>query len=189
MSTVLKGHLMGYRPVSVFLLSKKIFFVCFLLLFSACRWGTIGYNDGYAPEQPIKFSHAEHAGKYGIQCLYCHSSAEHGRFASVPSLETCMGCHTMIATDKPEIQKLTEMYLNNESIPWVRVHMLPDHTKFTHQPHVQKYGTPESCRACHGPVESMEVMYQYSPLSMGECIECHRSEEANAPINCSTCHF
>lgn len=154
-----------------------------------CEWGSIGYNKGYAPEQPIEFSHELHAGTYKIQCLYCHSSAEVSPHSSVPSTNLCMNCHLVVATDKPAIQKLTEMYNNNEPIPWVNVHMLPDHVKFNHSAHVQKFGAPQSCHTCHGPVESMEVMYQYSSLSMGWCVQCHREPEHQAPVSCSTCHY
>jgi hypothetical protein len=160
-----------------------------LTTLAGCEWGSIGYNKGYAPDQPIKFSHELHAGQYKMQCLYCHSSAERSGHAAVPSLNICMNCHLVVATDKPQIQRLAQAYNNNEPVPWVKVHMLPDHVRFNHKAHVEKFGAPQSCHKCHGPVETMEVMYQHSSLSMGWCIQCHRQPEHQAPVSCSTCHY
>jgi hypothetical protein len=160
-----------------------------VLLATGCEWGSIGYNKGYAPEQPIAFSHELHAGQYKMQCLYCHSSAERANHSAVPSLNICMNCHLVVATDKPEIQKLAEAYNSNKPIAWKKVHLLPDHVRFNHKRHVEKYGAPQACHTCHGPVESMEVMYQHSSLSMGWCISCHREKENQAPVSCSTCHY
>lgn len=172
---------------------SRLFFALVLafsaLSLSGCEWGSIGYNKGFAPEQPIAFSHELHAGTYKIQCLYCHSGAERSHHSPVPSLNVCMNCHLVVATDKPDIQKLAEAYNNKQAIPWVKVHMLPDHVKFNHKAHVDKFGAPQSCHKCHGPVESMETLYQYSSLSMGWCVECHRQPENQAPISCSTCHY
>jgi len=156
---------------------------------AGCEWGSIGYNKNYAPEQPIPFSHELHAGTYQIQCLYCHSGVERSAHSPVPSLNICMNCHLVVATDKPAIQKLAEAYNNNQPISWVKVHMLPDHVKFNHKAHVDKFGAPQACQKCHGPVESMEKLYQFSSLSMGWCVECHRQPEHQAPLNCSTCHY
>jgi len=156
---------------------------------TGCEWGSIGYNKGYAPDQPVAFSHELHAGEYKMQCLYCHSSAERANHSAVPSLNICMNCHLVVATDKPEIQKITEAYNNNTPIAWKKVHMLPDHVRFNHKRHVEKYGAPQACHKCHGPVESMETMYQHSSLSMGWCISCHREKENQAPVSCSTCHY
>jgi hypothetical protein len=174
------------------LLTRSLLFsvtaLSFGLLVSGCEWGSIGYNRGYAPEQPIHFSHELHAGQYKVQCLYCHSTAERAAHSAVPSLNICMNCHIVVATDRPEIIKLAEAYNNNKPIAWTKIHMLPDHVKFNHAAHVQKFGAPQACHKCHGPVESMEKMYQYSSLSMGWCVNCHRQPENKAPIGCSTCH-
>lgn len=160
---------------------------------TACgwEWGSIGYNKGYAPEQPIPFSHELHAGQYKMQCLYCHSSAERANHSAVPSLNICMNCHLVVpgSEGNPWIPKLQEAYAKNEPIVWKKVHLLPDHVKFNHKRHVEKYGAPQACHKCHGPVESMETMYQFSSLSMGWCINCHRESENQAPVSCSTCHY
>ena len=151
---------------------------------SGCEWGAIGYNKGYAPEQPVHFSHELHAGQYKIQCLYCHSSAERAAHSAVPSLNICMNCHLVVATDKADIQKVADAYNNNKPIAWKKVHMLPDFVKFNHEAHVAKFGAPKACHKCHGPVESMETLYQYSSLSMGWCVNCHRQPENQAPVSC-----
>lgn len=147
---------------------------------------SIGYNDGYYPPQPIAYDHSLHAGQYQIPCLYCHTNAERSKHATVPSLDICMNCHQIIASDRPAIQKMQQMYSKNKSVEWMRVHLLPDFVKFNHKPHIREN---ISCQTCHGPVERMSTVYQYSDLSMGWCLDCHRKQEPEAPINCSTCHF
>ena len=174
------GGVSSFVPVLVLMLA---------FVFTGCEWGSIGYNRGYAPDQPIHFSHELHSGQYKIQCLYCHSSAERAKHSAVPSLNICMNCHLVVATDKPAIQQITEAYNNNKPIVWKKVHMLPDFVKFNHAAHVAKFGAPQACHKCHGPVESMEKMYQYSSLSMGWCINCHRQPENKASVSCSTCHY
>ncbi len=146
----------------------------------------IGYNQGYMPDQPIPFPHDTHAGKYQIDCKYCHTSVEQSKHASVPSLNVCMNCHLVVKTDSPHIQKLAEAYHSGETIAWQKVHLLPDHVKFNHSAHIK---AGKDCNTCHGPVENMSVVYQYQSLSMGWCVNCHREPENNAPTNCSTCHY
>ena len=147
---------------------------------------TIGYNKGYQPDQPIAFSHELHAGQNKIDCKYCHVSVEESRHSSVPSLNICMNCHLTVGLDKPGVQKLSEAYSEGLSIPWKKVHLLPDHVKFNHSAHIM---AGKDCKDCHGPVETMPIVYQYSDLSMGWCVSCHREPENNAPTECSTCHY
>ncbi len=146
----------------------------------------IGYNQGYMPDQPIPFSHELHAGQYQMDCRFCHTGAETTRHASVPSLNVCMNCHLVVKTDSPWIQQITQAYNEGRSVAWEKVHLLPDHVKFDHSAHTQK---GKQCAECHGPVENMPVVYQFSSLSMGWCINCHREPENKAPLNCSTCHY
>jgi hypothetical protein len=145
-----------------------------------------GYNNGYEPKQPLAFPHDIHAGKLGMQCMYCHVGADKGKHALVPTLNVCMNCHKYVATDKPLIKDLTLYYNSEKSIPWVRIHMLPDFAHFNHRPHIAK---GVACQTCHGPVQEMKQVYQYSDLSMGWCVNCHRKPENNAPITCVTCHY
>lgn len=146
----------------------------------------IGYNKDYQPDQPIPFSHKQHAGDYKIDCKYCHVGTEVSRHASVPSLNICMNCHLVVKVDSPHIQRLTEAYNTGKSIAWEKVHLLPDHVKFNHAPHIK---AGKDCTTCHGPVETMEKVRQHSSLSMGWCVNCHREEQPKAPLNCSTCHY
>jgi mono/diheme cytochrome c family protein len=196
-------------------------------------------QQNYAPEQPIKFSHALHSGKHKIDCQYCHDGARRSKNGSIPAVNTCMNCHSAVnkgpqygtgeiikiyaaasfnpsvaggrtyfapsdadstrikaysdwlntahkeALDKPETQVKTEKDIANQlasiktllgkPIEWIRIHNLPDHAYFNHAQHVVAGG--QACQTCHGKVEEMEKVKQYSPLSMGWCINCHRQTE------------
>jgi len=172
-----------------------------VLLLGGCKWQFgWGYNGGYSPDQPIPFSHQLHVGENKMQCLYCHNQTERSVHANIPALSTCMNCHLLVKTDSPHIQKLREAYDKGDSIPWVKVHMLPDHVKFNHAAHLSK---GVNCEQCHGPIQTMAKVYQYQDLSMGWCVNCHRNRETEdalntnpsnktplnkAPVNCSTCH-
>lgn len=146
----------------------------------------IGYNQGYEPEQPIPFSHKLHAGKYKLDCKYCHTSVEVSRHASVPSLNICMNCHLTVKTDSPWIQKISEAYNSGNSIAWQKVHLLPDFVKFNHGPHIK---AGKDCTECHGQIREMDRVRQVSSLSMGWCVTCHRMPENHGPTNCGTCHY
>ncbi|MEX2567155.1 MAG: c-type cytochrome [Cyclobacteriaceae bacterium] len=142
---------------------------------------TIGVQQGYAPAQPIAYSHELHAGQYEIPCQYCHTGVEIGKSANIPSANICMNCHMHIQNKEgedgisPEIAKIYDAVDNNKPIEWVRVHNLPDLAYFNHSQHVAVGGI--ECQTCHGPVEEMEVVYQHSALTMGWCIDCHRNTE------------
>jgi hypothetical protein len=131
---------------------------------------------GYAPQQPINYSHKLHAGDLGIDCRYCHNSVESQAHAGVPPIETCMNCHTHVKKDSPEIVKLHEHYVSGKPIEWVKVHQLPDYAYFNHSSHVNK---GVSCVECHGRVDQMPVVHQVQPLSMSWCLECHRAPAAH----------
>jgi len=187
--------------------------VIFLLLTSAyLGFGTlfsVGVDRGYQPVQPIAFSHKIHAGENKVDCQYCHSSAKHSKHSGIPSVNVCMNCHKNIAEvaegteveyngvilrknelDK-EIQKIydaagwdaenLEYTGETKPIKWIRIHNLPDHVNFVHAQHVTVAGV--DCKQCHGPVEEMDEMYQYSPLTMGWCIDCHRETNVDLKGN------
>lgn len=134
------------------------------------RWP--GDQRGYAPVQPINFSHKVHAGDNQIPCLYCHSAAEKSRVAGIPAASTCMNCHQQIRKDTPEIQQIARAVAENRPIEWIKVHNLPHHVVFNHSRHV---AAGIQCRSCHGPVETMERVEQTDTLSMGNCVGCHRT--------------
>ena len=169
--------------------NKKIYVLSFLLtVVTIAGFGFFlmpGRGIGYAPSQPIPFSHELHAGKRKIQCMYCHSNVDKSAHANVPSTAVCMNCHRVVKTDSPWIQQLTKAYDNNEPIQWVNVHVLPDYVYFNHSRHIQK---GVSCETCHGNVAAMEKVEQVNDLSMGWCVNCHRQPQYQAPLNCNTCH-
>ncbi|MEH0007964.1 MAG: c-type cytochrome [Flavobacteriales bacterium] len=166
-----------------------------LLFFVVAMYGAwvyliaIDVNTGYEPIQPIAFSHEIHAGENKIDCQYCHSSAKHSKTAGIPSANVCMNCHRYIAegpkTGTREIAKIykavgwdpdRQAYIPDykpKPIKWVKIHNLPDFVYFNHAQHVVVGQI--ACQTCHGPVETMDTVYQYSKLTMGWCIDCHRA--------------
>ncbi len=161
----------------------------------------VGVQQGYAPDQPIKFSHKIHAGEYKVDCKYCHTTVEKSKQASVPAINTCMNCHKGVqAREKydgeisPEIKKIYaamdydpekpagQQYGSNpKPVRWIRVHNLPDHSVFNHSHHVKTAGV--TCQKCHGPIQEMEVVQQYATLQMGWCINCHRERNIDVENN------
>lgn len=165
----------------------------------------VGVNQGYEPVQEIHYSHRIHAGDNGIDCKYCHSSARVSKHSGIPSLNICMNCHKSIyevaettATEEyskafydGEIKKLyaavgwddaNQKYTGEtKPVKWTRIHNLPDFAYFNHSQHVSVAGV--ECQTCHGPVEEMEIMYQYAPLTMGWCINCHRETNVKVKDN------
>ena len=188
-------------PVFKKLLKNKkfIFFIVLILVIflGSAGWKGMwetGVHTGYQPVQPIKFSHQLHAGINKIDCQYCHSGAYKSKNASIPSLNVCMNCHNYVqATEKyngqisPEIQKIykaldynpdTKVYgPNQKPVEWIRIHNLQDFAYFNHSQHVKVAGI--QCQKCHGPIQTMSEVYQYSPLTMKWCINCHRETEIN----------
>lgn len=146
---------------------------------------TIGVQQNYEPRQPIAFSHKVHAGQYEIECKYCHTGAAKGKSANIPSANVCMNCHTQIKlgtiTGEGEIAKIYAAVENNKPIEWVRIHNLPDLAYFNHAQHVTVGGI--ECQTCHGPIQEMDVVKQYSLLTMGWCIDCHRKTDVNTKGN------
>ena len=152
---------------------------------------TIGVQQGYQPTQPIAFSHKIHAGQYEIDCQYCHTGVNKSKSANIPSPNICMNCHTQVKTESEEIQKIyaaidydpeTQTYgTDTKPIEWIRIHNLPDLAYFNHSQHVNVGGL--ECETCHGPIKEMEVVYQYSTLTMGWCINCHRETNVNTKGN------
>ncbi len=182
---------------------KFVFFWTLVMVAIIGGWAlnyawNIGVHQGYQPEQPIKFSHQIHAGVNKIDCRYCHSGAYKSKNASIPSANVCMNCHKYVqATEKyngeisPEIMKIykaldydpqTKKYGDNQKpIQWIRIHNLPDLAYFNHSQHVKVAGV--KCQKCHGPIETMKEVYQYAPLTMKWCINCHKQTDVNLKGN------
>ena len=161
----------------------------------------IGFRDKLVAraeiDQPIAFSHKLHAGDKQIPCQYCHAYARSSAVAGVPSVQTCMGCHQLIAARQPEVRRIAAFWQQRQPIPWVKIHNLPDFVYFSHKRHVR---AGVACQECHGPVETMDVVKQVSSLEMGWCIDCHSQRIARVPdpeerlltqqrmLDCATCH-
>ena len=184
---------------------------CILMLLGSAYFAygflmQVGIDQGYAPVQPIHYSHKIHAGDNKIDCKFCHSSARKSKHSGIPSLNVCMNCHKNIADYNgeedlemgytkefytAEIKKLykavgwdeeNQAYTGEtEPVKWTRIHNLPDFAYFNHSQHVTVAGV--ECQKCHGPVEEMEIMYQFSPLTMGWCIDCHRETNVDLKGN------
>lgn len=129
---------------------------------------------GVAKAQPIPFSHKQHVGGLGMDCRYCHTSVETSSSASIPSTETCMGCHAQVAKESPLLEALRASYETDKPLEWVRVHDLPDYVYFNHAIHVKK---GVGCETCHGRIDQMPVVAKAKSLQMDWCLECHRNPE------------
>jgi hypothetical protein len=166
-----------------------------LAMYQPERYAMVGDQTGYSPEQPIEFSHKEHAKDNSIPCEYCHSSARKGPVAGIPAASTCMNCHSEIEKNHPEVRKIAAALAKKKPIEWNRVHKMADFVRFDHSAHVTK---DVSCQTCHGNVDRMDRIQQKNSMSMGWCVSCHR--KYNAPplteikktkpsTECSACHF
>jgi len=171
-------------PLALVLRFWPLLFLAALVLAGGAWWFLHAFHDqGYAPSQPIAFSHRQHAGELKIDCRFCHFNADRGKHAGVPPMSVCMGCHNVVGTDLPGGQKLAEIaatgsYSDADGtlreggvVHWNRVHKLPDHVYFDHRAHV---AANVACQTCHGPVEEMVVVRQHADLTMGWCLDCHR---------------
>ena len=192
-------------------------------------WSTpiFGFGAG-GPDQPIAFPHTVHVEDQGIQCEFCHRNVTKGDAATVPAVEQCLFCHkTVTGEDHPEIAKLLEYggmdasgnmdpSVTPQPIDWERVHRVPDHVQFAHEPHIRYFTQSEdgrsqaaqraidngiemsnpplpsemveaTCTICHGKVRAMDKVKQERRLKMGDCVDCHRDNDA--PTDCVTCHY
>jgi mono/diheme cytochrome c family protein len=204
------SFLKGLLPEKLAKMNPTVLTVFAVLLFggigfvSSYKFGIteVGVQKGYAPKQPIAYSHKLHAGDLKIDCKYCHIGVEESKSATIPSLNICMNCHKGVQKAStaegdeisPEIAKIykaldynpekigADAFGNNpKPIRWVRIHNLPDHAYFNHSQHVKVAGL--ACQTCHGPIEKMEVVQQWSSLQMGWCIDCHRNAGIDAANN------
>jgi hypothetical protein len=131
-------------------------------------------GEGAPIEQPIAFSHQHHVRDDGLDCRFCHVSAETSRFAGIPTLATCMTCHSQLFTQTRALRPLVSAYRSGERVQWNRVHELPDFAYFDHSIHLAK---GVGCTTCHGPVDRMPLTWRYASLDMQWCLDCHRAPE------------
>ena len=133
-------------------------------------------RQGQRADQPVPFSHKHHVEGLGLQCQYCHVSVEKSSYAGIPPTKTCMNCHAQIWTDAQMLEPVRQSWATGESLPWTRVHDLPDYVFFNHEIHVNK---GIGCSSCHGRVDEMPIMYMQNSLQMEWCLNCHRNPEKN----------
>jgi hypothetical protein len=126
---------------------------------------------GYAPIQPVPYSHAKHVGELGLDCRYCHSTIDTAG-AAVPTAQTCMNCHSQIRNASPALAAVRASFQTGAPVPWVHVHVMPSFVYFDHAVHVNR---GVGCVECHGKVNEMDVVTQRQPMSMGFCLDCHRA--------------
>jgi len=205
-----------------------------IMIVSESDFRPVGDHSGYEPTQPIEFSHRLHAGELAMDCLACHYGAERSRHAGIPSASVCMGCHRQVTAGSdattserlaakrdgrepkriisPKLRVLYETLglddnldpvpgVEPRPIQWIRVHDLPDYAAFDHRVHVAR---GLACQQCHGPVQTMERVRQEASLSMGWCMDCHRSSPVRADsappssedprgehvsTDCARCHY
>jgi mono/diheme cytochrome c family protein len=201
----------SHEPVP-FYRNKAYIYLITLIVFVVGGYYTIqgaiglGRTKDYQPVQPIYYSHKVHAGKNQISCLYCHGGAQEGKHANIPSVVTCMNCHMNISeysgtagklyqedgtevNGTAEIQKLynyagwdgRRYSKPGKQVEWVKIHSLPDHVYFNHSQHVT--AGKVQCQTCHGPIQEMDEVYQFSDLSMGWCVNCHRETKVQFTNN------
>jgi hypothetical protein len=167
----------------------------------------LGRSQNYQPEQPIYYSHTVHAGINQINCLYCHGGAQESKHANIPSVNVCMNCHMGIneyakgpklyredGTEVDGTAEINKLYQyagwdpakkqytgKGQPIEWIRIHNLPDHVYFNHAQHVT--AGKQNCQTCHGDIQKMDEVYQFSDLSMGWCVNCHRESKVQFTDN------
>ena len=187
---LLLGAVLTWVLLEVFFLKKvrrRRIIILFIFL-GALGWqawllweaGTaLGRQEGYEPDQPVKFSHQVHVTDNQIDCQYCHTTVRSSKSAGIPEVNVCWNCHSLVRdgsySGKYEINKIVDAWESGKPIPWIRVHNLQDHVFFSHAQHVE-VGKIE-CATCHGDIEQMHRVRQVSDLSMGWCINCHRDTE------------
>jgi hypothetical protein len=133
-------------------------------------------RQGQRPDQPVPFSHKHHVQGLGVQCQYCHTTVEKSSYAGIPPTKTCINCHAQIWTNAQLLEPVRQSWATGKSLPWIKVHDLPDYVYFSHEIHVHK---GVGCASCHGRVDQMPLMYAENSLQMEWCLDCHRNPAKN----------
>lgn len=186
---ILLGVVLTWVILDIFFLKRvKRRYILGIIFLVALVWqakllydaGTsLGRQENYEPDQPIKFSHVVHAKDMQIDCQYCHTTVAHSKHAGIPDVNICWNCHSIVRegshSGKHQISKVVDAWESGIPIQWIKVHNLQDHVFFSHAQHVT-VGKVE-CLTCHGAIEEMDRVRQLGDLSMGWCINCHRDTE------------
>ena len=147
-------------------------------------WLCIALAVTASAQQPIAFSHKTHAGTASVKCLDCHTIRPPGDAAGIPSETTCMGCHTTVKSDGPEVKKLVDFAAQKKPVPWVRIYRLPRQVYFSHKVHAIQ--AKVDCAECHGPVAERDVIAKEKSIAMKDCMACH--DRYKASNDCNLCH-
>jgi hypothetical protein len=139
------------------------------LVYTRSSYGT---GAGIVRVQPVPFSHEHHVGVLGIDCRYCHTTAEHSSYAGLPPTKTCMNCHSQIWAGSDMLAPVRDSYRTGQSLRCRRVYNLPGFVYFDHSIHVHK---GVGCTTCHGRIDEMPLTYQVPSLLMEWCVNCHRN--------------
>ena len=134
------------------------------------------FQVGYAPTQPVPYSHRLHAGQMGMDCRYCHANVEVAAHAMIPPTQTCMGCHAIVKSASARLAPVRASWESDKPVEWVHINHLPDHQYFNHSAHV---AVGVGCVTCHGRIDQMEVVRADQPMNMGWCMDCHRNPTPN----------
>ncbi len=146
----------------------------YVIVLLRCGTAPEAMRIGYQPEQPVPYSHALHVGELGIDCRYCHNAVDQSAKAAIPPATTCMNCHDRIHSESEKLKPVRDAFEGGTPVEWVRVHDLPDYVFFNHSAHVTR---GVGCESCHGRVDRMEKVYQFAPLTMMWCLNCHRDPD------------
>ena len=155
----------------VLVASLVVPFLCIGLAYAMMR-APYTTGEDITVRQPVSFSHEHHVGELGIDCRYCHTSVERSAFAGLPPTKTCMTCHSQLFTNAAMLAPVRKSLAEHKPIHWQRVHILPDYVYFDHSIHIAK---GVGCTTCHGAVDTMPLIKQAAPLTMGWCLDCHRN--------------
>ena len=169
-----------------FKLTRMVLTLAMACLFPLGAWA----DDVSDAPQPINFPHSRHAGKFKINCMYCHTYARRSKVAGIPPVAKCIGCHEHLPSvrEKPGIKKLFSYWEQKKPIPWLKVHDEPDFVYFSHKRHVQRFifkdgrPTQQVCGMCHGDVKTFTVGRKIRPLTMGWCLSCHEQFQGESDI-------
>lgn len=157
-----------------YILAALLLAVVAVIAFIWYYWSPWYTDVGYAPVQPVPYSHKLHAGQIGIDCRYCHTGVERSAVAMVPPTQTCMNCHKIVKPNSSKLAALKESWDRKIPMQWVRVHKVPDYAYFDHSMHLR---AGVGCETCHGNIAAMEVVELKKPLSMSWCLDCHRNPD------------
>lgn len=195
---------MNSRITTIFL-SVGLLLTLWVFLFSFTDQIKLpGDNTGFEPPQPINYSHRLHAGEMRIVCQHCHTGAEVGKHAAIPSASTCMNCHKNVTAPFLEVkQEQTSADMEKRQPKLIvstelkklydAVGFNPDSNKYLNKSkpiawarvhsladfvyfnHSAHVNSGVDCQTCHGPVETMERVRQVKDFTMGYCVNCHRT--------------